>query len=59
MTARLEKQRRDWDLRLERMKEKARTQRENSTAAQSVRGPHAATTIAIGDKVNYAYLFCY
>ena len=52
MTARLEKQRRDWDLRLDRMKEKARTLRESSTANQSSKGPQAGTTVALGDKVS-------
>ena len=47
VTARLERQRKVWDEKLEQMKDKARTQREESTALML----STATSSSLGNKV--------
>ena len=48
VTARLERQRKVWDEKLEQMKDKARTQREESTALML----STATSSSLGNKVS-------
>ena len=55
VTARLERQRKVWDEKLEQMKNKARTQREESTALML----STATSSSLGNKVKNRSYSCY
>ena len=55
VTARLERQRKVWDEKLEQMKDKARTQREESTALML----STATSSSLGNKVKTRTYSCY